>query len=82
MLGWLGCLQKWRPESFYPKIATNVQVGLHTLLLLDIKVREQSEQNMILNKKIYEPPRFMTINQCVSQLIEVEEKHGKGAPAA
>jgi len=70
--------EKWRPDSFYPKIATNVQVGLHTLLLLDIKVREQSEQNMILNKKVFEPPRFMTVNQCVSQLIEVEERHGKG----
>jgi len=25
-------------------------------------------------KKIYEPPRYMTVNQCIQQLLEVEEK--------
>ncbi len=29
--------------------------------------------------KIYEPPRFMTINQCIAQLLEIEEqKQGNG----
>jgi len=43
------------------------------LLLLDIKVKEQSIENMLKNKPIYEPPRFMTVSQCVSQLMEAEQ---------
>jgi diphthine synthase len=27
-------------------------------------------------KKVYEPPRFMTVNTAISQLLEVEELHG------
>eukprot|EP00729_Bicosta_minor_P009622 gene9622-7105_t len=68
----------WRPDSFYPKIQQNVTVGLHTLLLLDIKVKEQSIEDMIRGRKVFQPPRFMTINQCVEQLLEVEEKNGGG----
>ena len=30
----------WRPQSFYDKISSNRRSGLHTLALLDIKVRE------------------------------------------
>lgn len=40
-------------------------------LLLDIKVKEQSIENMMRGKKIYEPPRFMTVNQAADQLIQV-----------
>ncbi len=29
----------WQPDSFYDKIAANRKLGLHTLCLLDIKVR-------------------------------------------
>ncbi len=45
-----------------------------TLLPPDIKVKEQSFENMARGRKIYEPPRYMTVNQCVAQLLEVEEK--------
>ena len=31
--------EKWRPDSFYDKIAKNRANGLHTLVLLDIKVK-------------------------------------------
>ena len=31
--------EKWRPYSFYEKINKNYTNGLHTLLLLDIKVK-------------------------------------------
>jgi diphthine methyl ester synthase len=27
-------------------------------------------------KKVYEPPRFMTVNTAISQLFEVEEARG------
>jgi diphthamide biosynthesis methyltransferase len=28
------------------------------------------------DKQIYEPPRFMTIKECVEQLLEVENNKG------
>ena len=34
---------------------------------------------MFIGKKIYEPPRFMTCSIAVEQLLEAEEKLGKGA---
>jgi diphthine synthase len=69
--------ETWRPDSFYPKIKANRDIGLHTLCLLDIKVKEQTIENLIKGNKIFEPPRYMTINQCVEELLEVEEKHGE-----
>ena len=36
----------WKPDSFYDRIKENVDLGLHTLVLLDIKVKEQSEENL------------------------------------
>lgn len=64
----------WRPESFFDKILENRRLGLHTLLLLDIKVKEQTMQNLLRGNKIYEPPRFMSIEQAADQLLEVQEK--------
>nr|KAJ3419788.1 diphthine synthase [Polyrhizophydium stewartii] len=66
--------ENWRPDSFYDKIKQNRDLGLHTLCLLDIKVKEQSLENMARGRKIYEPPRYMTVNQAVEQLLEIEEK--------
>ncbi|SRR6266446_565234 len=37
----------WRPDSFYDRVRENVDLGMHTLVLLDIKVKEQSEENLI-----------------------------------
>ena len=36
----------WRPDSFYDKVKVNVGAGLHTMCLLDIKVKEQSADNI------------------------------------
>lgn len=66
----------WKPDSFYDRIQENAQLGMHTLVLLDIKVKEQSIENLIKGRKIYEPPRYMSIPTAVSQLIEVEELRG------
>ncbi|KAJ1813015.1 diphthine synthase [Coemansia sp. RSA 2599] len=71
--------ENWRPDSFYDRVSENAKIGLHTLCLLDIKVREQSIENMMRNRPIYEPPRFMTVNQAVEQLLEVEEKRQEKA---
>lgn len=64
--------EKWKPMSFYEKIQKNVKSDLHTLLLLDIKVKEISEENLCRGRKIYEPPRFMSISQAIDQLLECE----------
>ena len=37
----------WKPESFFDKIIANKSRGLHTLCLLDIKVKEQTVENMM-----------------------------------
>ena len=68
----------WRPASFYDRLRENHSIGLHTLMLLDIKVKEQSLANLARGRKIYEPPRFMTVAQCASQMLEIEEDKGEG----
>ncbi|KAI9173182.1 diphthine synthase [Blastocladiella emersonii ATCC 22665] len=73
--------ENWRPDSWYDKIKKNRDLHLHTLCLLDIKVREQSFENMARGRLIYEPPRYMTVNQAAEQLLEVEEKRNEGAYA-
>uniref|UniRef100_A0AAR2J8Q5 diphthine methyl ester synthase n=1 Tax=Pygocentrus nattereri TaxID=42514 RepID=A0AAR2J8Q5_PYGNA len=49
----------WKPESFYDKIKGNRDMGMHTLCLLGA------------GRKIYEPPRFMTVAQAAEQLLEI-----------
>ena len=69
---------EWRPTSFYPKVKYNRQGGMHTLCLLDIKVKEPDFQAMMKGKTAFLPPRFMSVNTCCEQLIEAEAKHGEG----
>jgi diphthine synthase len=64
----------WRPYSFYNKICMNYMNDLHTLVLLDIKVKEISEENLLRGKKIYEPPRFMSVNCGLEELLEASAK--------
>jgi len=71
----------WRPASFYDKVLANRKAGLHTLCLLDIKVKEQTEENLMRGRKIYEPPRFMTVAQALEQLMEIEEDRQQGVAA-
>ena len=70
--------ETWKPSSFYDRIKENAHIGLHTLVLLDIKVKEQSLENMSRGRKIYEPPRYMTVAQCASQMLEIEEERKEG----
>ena len=63
----------WKPASFYDRIRENRNIGLHTLVLLDIKVKEQSLENMARGRRVFEPPRYMTVGQCAAQMLEVEE---------
>lgn len=70
--------ENWKPASYYDRVAENAQLGLHTLVLLDIKVKEPNLQAMARGRIEYEPPRFMTVAQCAAQLIETEEEKGGG----
>ena len=63
----------WKPTSFYPKIKYNRMGGMHTLCLLDIKVKEPDFEAMKRGKIVYLPPRFMSVNVAAEQLIESEE---------
>ncbi|XP_078075476.1 diphthine methyl ester synthase [Mustelus asterias] len=75
--------ETWKPESFYDKIKRNRQTGVHTLCLLDIKVKEQSLENLMRGKKIFEPPKFMSVNEAAEQLLEiVENRRDKGEELA
>ncbi|KAL0221019.1 hypothetical protein RCL1_000873 [Eukaryota sp. TZLM3-RCL] len=66
---------EWKPDSFYHRIKQNMEAGLHTLCLLDIKVKEPTLASLCSGGKIkeYEPPRFMTVNQALQQLDYLEK---------
>ncbi|CAL1546584.1 unnamed protein product [Lymnaea stagnalis] len=65
--------EEWKPESFYDKILVNLDRGLHTLCLLDIKMKEQTIENLMKGRPIYEPPRFLSAAQAAQQLLEIIE---------
>ncbi|OHE96850.1 diphthine synthase [Colletotrichum orchidophilum] len=68
----------WKPASFYDRIKENRDIGLHTLVLLDIKVKEQSLEDMARGRRVYQPPRYMTVGQCAAQMLEIEEDKKEG----
>ncbi len=51
--------EKWRPETPYDVIKENKKIGLHTLVLLDLRPEEK---------------RFMTVNNALKYLLEIEQK--------
>jgi diphthine methyl ester synthase len=68
-------LENWRPYSFYDKIQKNAVRGLHTLCLLDIKVKEPTEESLIRGKKlVYMPPHYMSVRVAAEQLLETASK--------
>lgn len=72
--------ENWRPKSYFPKICENRERGLHTLCLLDIKVKEKSVENLIRGREIYEPPRYQSVSEACAQLCEIiDEEEEKAA---
>ena len=67
-----------QPTSYYEKVKINRQHGLHTLCLLDIKVKEPDLDALCRGKKVFLPPRYMSIANAVQQLLYVEENIRKG----
>ena len=63
--------QSWQPDSFYDKLIQNYSRGLHTLCLLDIKIKEQTVESMTRKKKEYMPPKFMSASEAAEQLLQI-----------
>jgi len=72
----------WLPETPYDVIKNNKTLGLHTLCLLDIKVAELSKKDMIKEIRgeqvIPQSPRYMTVNQGLDVLTQIEHKRKEG----
>jgi diphthine synthase len=70
----------WNVETYYDVVMQNKKQGLHTLCLLDIKTKEPDKKELL--KEIpngYEKPRFMTVNEAIQCLLDVEKKRKKKA---
>ncbi|KAI3624075.1 diphthine methyl ester synthase [Malassezia furfur] len=67
--------EDWRPDSWLERIGENMNIGLHTLCLSDIKVREQSIEDMSRGIVRYQPPRYMLIPQLIRQLLAAAKEH-------
>ena len=68
----------WRPNSFYEKIISNRRRNLHTLCLLDIKVKEPTTESMVKKKKEYMPSQFMSVSEAATQLLEIIREKNEG----
>lgn len=62
--------ETWRPASFYEKLEANLSLGLHSLVLVDIKTREPTLPSLARGRPVYLPPRFMTVRQAAMQILE------------
>ena len=75
--------ESWRPDSFVERIVANRKAGLHTLCLLDIKVKEPDYE--ALTRGVFNapplPPRFMTVGVAAAQLLEAISKRREGGAA-
>jgi diphthine synthase len=69
----------WKVETHYDAIKTNIGNGLHTLCLLDIKTSEPGKEDIQKGKtdRVLEP-RFMTVNQAIQNLLDIEKSRGEG----
>ncbi|KRT80946.1 hypothetical protein AMK59_4989 [Oryctes borbonicus] len=65
----------WQPDSFFDKIVANHQRGLHTLCLLDIKVKEPTLESLTKKKKEYMPAKFMSVSEASQQLLQIVERN-------
>ncbi|KAM3956559.1 diphthine methyl ester synthase [Aphomia sociella] len=61
----------WKPDSFFDKIIQNFSRNLHTLCLLDIKVKEPTEESLTKKVRQYMDPKFMSVREAASQLIQI-----------
>nr|XP_022913056.1 diphthine methyl ester synthase [Onthophagus taurus] len=67
----------WKPDSFFDKIVSNYNHQLHTLCLLDIKVKEPTLESLTKKKIEYMPPKFMSVKEASQQLLEILLEKGE-----
>ncbi|MBU2561764.1 MAG: diphthine synthase [Nanoarchaeota archaeon] len=68
----------WDVQTPYDVVKENKKAGLHTLCLLDIKTKEPSREELRKeNAGRPERPQFMTVNQAIRALLDVEQKRGE-----
>lgn len=73
----------WNVDTPYDVIKQNQNSGLHTLCLLDIKVAEPSREDLKSGRdispgnKAKTHPRYMTINQAIQALLDIESRRGE-----
>ena len=68
----------FKPTTPYDYIKNNKSLKAHTLCLLDIKVKEESYSDVLKNKKEYKEARFMTVNEALQILLDIEEIRNEG----
>jgi diphthine methyl ester synthase len=68
----------WKPHTAYHVIKENQERGLHTLVLLDIKQSEPKKTDLAKQHFVPQPPRYMSINQALEQLLQIELEEGEG----
>jgi len=67
----------WKPRTPYQVLNENKALGLHTLVLLDIKTAEPTKESLLKGGTRIQPPRFMTVNEGLQQFLELEASEGK-----
>ncbi|XP_038206808.1 diphthine methyl ester synthase isoform X1 [Zerene cesonia] len=67
--------ETWKPDSFYEKIIGNFSRNLHTLCLLDIKVKEPTEESLTKKVRQYMDPKFMSVKEAAAQLLQIIENN-------
>ncbi|CAH2233679.1 diphthine methyl ester synthase [Pararge aegeria] len=65
--------ETWKPDSFFEKILGNYSRNLHTLCLLDIKVKEPTEESLTKKVRQYMDPKFMSVKEAAQQLVQITE---------
>lgn len=68
----------YKPQTPYDVIKENSERGLHTLCLLDIKINEPSQKDLIKGSTKDNPPRFMTIHTALEILTAIEQERKEG----
>jgi len=71
-------LDNWKPETHYNVLKENQAMDLHTLALLDIKVKEPSPEDIKKGNNNPLPERYMTVNEGIRSLLDIEEKRREG----
>ena len=69
--------ETWRPTSWFPTLLANLERGLHTLVLLDIKTKEVSDENLARGRyDKFEPPRYMGVHEAICQIRDAARESG------